>query len=238
MYNWKRFWCINTGIIRLDYGGFLEDPESEHGHITNPDVLPFSAISTIPCLVLLGEPGIGKTTAINQAFSDLEQELETSEDDCLFFNLGDFDSNHDLSSGIFQSDKFIKWLKGNHKLHLFLDSLDEGLLSVKTIIRVLRKNIDIVPIERLYFRITCRTSVWLESIYLEQKLEEKWKDNNTKIYELAPLRRVDVIEVAKAKSINPESFIQEILDREVTPLAINPITLKFLSKDSGLNLGD
>jgi hypothetical protein len=228
MYNWKRFWCISTGSIRLDYAGFLEDPELEHGDIMNPDVVPFSAMSTIPCLVLLGEPGIGKTTAINQAFSELEQELETSEDDCLFFNLGDFDSNQDLLSGIFKSDNFVKWLKGNYKLHLFLDSLDEGLLSVETIIRILRNNIDIVPIERLYFRITCRTSVWLESISLEKKLKEKWKDDNTKIYELAPLRRVDVIEVAKAKSINPESFIQEILDKEVTPLAINPITLKFL----------
>ncbi|QSV71741.1 MAG: hypothetical protein HEQ20_14545 [Aphanizomenon flos-aquae KM1D3_PB] len=227
MYNWKRFWCINTGNIRLDYGGFLEDPESEYGH--NPDVVPFNSISHIPCLVLLGEPGIGKTTAINQAFSELKTELETSEDDCLFFNLGDFDSNQDLLNGIFQSDKFIKWLNGNYKLHLFLDSLDEGLLSVTTIIRFLCKHIDNVPVERLYFRITCRTSVWLESISFEQKLKEKWKEDNTKIYELAPLRRVDVIEVAKAKSINHELFIQEILDKEVTPLAINPITLKFLT---------
>lgn len=227
MYNWKRFWCINTGNIRLDYGGFLEDPESEYGH--NPDVVPFNSISHIPCLVLLGEPGIGKTTAINQAFNEVKTELETSEDDCLFFNLGDFDSNQDLLSGIFQSDKFIKWLSGNYKLHLFLDSLDEGLLSVKTIIRFLCKHIDNVPVERLYFRITCRTSVWLESISFEQKLKEKWKEDNTKIYELAPLRRVDVIEVAKAKSINHELFIQEILDKEVTPLAINPITLKFLT---------
>ncbi|MBS3030708.1 MAG: hypothetical protein HCA25_00280 (plasmid) [Dolichospermum sp. DET50] len=227
MYNWKRFWCINTENIRLHYGGFLEDSESEYGH--NPDVVPFNSISHIPCLVLLGEPGIGKTTAINQAFNELNTELETSEDDCLFFNLGDFDSNQDLLNGIFQSNKFIKWLNGSYKLHLFLDSLDEGLLSVKTIIRFLCKHIDNVPIERLYFRITCRTSVWLESISFEQKLKEKWKEDNTKIYELAPLRRVDVIEVAKAKSINHELFIQEILDKEVTPLAINPITLKFLT---------
>ncbi|MDH6063965.1 NACHT domain-containing protein [Umezakia ovalisporum] len=227
MYNWKRFWCINTGNIRLDHDGFLEDPESEYGH--NPDVVPFNSISHIPCLILLGEPGIGKTTAINQAFDELKTELETSEDDCLFFNLGDFDSNNDLSGGIFEIDKFIKWRDGNYKLHLFLDSLDEGRLSFKTIIRSLSKCIDNIPVQRLYFRITCRTSVWLESISFEQKLKEKWKEDNTKIYELAPLRRVDVIELAKAKSINQELFIQKILDKEVTPLAINPITLKFLT---------
>ena len=225
MYNWKRFWCINTGNIRLDHDGFLADPE--YGH--NPDVVPFNSISHIPCLVLLGEPGIGKTTAINQAFNELEQELETSEDDCLLFKLGDFESKQDLLNGIFQSDNFTKWLNGNYKLHLFLDSLDEGLLSVTTIIRFLCKHIDNVPVERLYFRITCRTSVWLESISFEQKLKEKWKEDNTKIYELAPLRRVDIIEVAHTKGIDTKSFIQEILDKEVTPLAINPITLKFLT---------
>ena len=111
MYNWKRFWCINTGNIRLDHDGFLADPE--YGH--NPDVVPFNSISHIPCLVLLGEPGIGKTTAINQAFNELEQELETSEDDCLLFKLGDFESKQDLLNGIFQSDKFTNWLNGNYK---------------------------------------------------------------------------------------------------------------------------
>ncbi|MHC5934409.1 NACHT domain-containing protein [Nostoc sp.] len=228
MYNWKRFWCPNTGNIKLDYGGFLEDPELEHGHITNPDVVPFSAISHIPCLVLLGEPGIGKTTAAEQAYKQVQEQVRESEDDCLWFNLGDFDSNQDLSNRIFQSEIFIQWINGIHKLHLFLDSLDEGLLSFQIIVRTLKNKIEHLPTERLYFRITCRTSVWLESSTLEQKLKEKWNKSNTKIYELAPLRRVDVIEAAQVNNINSDEFIQEILNREATPFAIKPVTLKFL----------
>lgn len=228
MYNWKRFWCPNTGNIKLDYGGFLEDPELEHGHITNPDVVPFSAISHIPCLVLLGEPGIGKTTAAEQAYKQVQEQVQELEDDCLWFNLGDFDSNQDLSNRIFQNETFIKWINGTHKLHLFLDSLDEGLLSFKIVVRILKNKIEHLPTERLYFRITCRTSVWLESSTLEQKLKEKWKESNTKIYELAALRRVDVIEAARVNNINSDEFIKEILNREATPLALKPVTLKFL----------
>jgi len=63
-YNWKRFWYPMTGNIDLSDRGYLYDPDSEYGHIFNPEVVPFESIETVPCLVLLGEPGIGKTPAI------------------------------------------------------------------------------------------------------------------------------------------------------------------------------
>lgn len=228
MYKWKRFWCLTTGNIKLDYGGFLEDPESEYARFTNSDVFPFSAISHIPCLVLLGEPGIGKTTATKQAYEQVRDQVPKLKDTCLWFKLGDYESDKDLCNAIFRNETFASWLHGNHKLHLFLDSLDEGLLSIKILIRILKREIENLPCERLYFRITCRTSVWLESSSLEQKLKEKWEKANTGIYELAPLRRKDVIEATTANSVNSNEFIQEILDREATPLAIKPVTLKFL----------
>ncbi len=67
-YNWQRFWCPTTGNLRLDYSGFLEDPEGKYGSLLNPDVVTFDAISNIPCAILLGEAGIGKTTAIKQEY--------------------------------------------------------------------------------------------------------------------------------------------------------------------------
>jgi len=60
IYNWRRFWCARTGKINLSDGGYPYDPESEYGKIYNPDVLRFDAIAGMPCLALLGEPGIGK----------------------------------------------------------------------------------------------------------------------------------------------------------------------------------
>lgn len=228
MYKWKRFWCLTTGNIKLDYAGFLEDPELKYGRFTNSDVVPFSAISYIPCLVLLGEPGIGKTTAVKEAYEQVRDQVPKSEDTCLWFSLGDYDLDKDLCDAIFRNETFTSWLHGTHKLHLFLDSLDEGLLSIKILIRILKREIENLPCERLYFRITCRTSVWLESSSLEQKLRKKWEETNTIIYELSPLRRKDVIEATIANSINSLEFIQEILDREATPLAIKPVTLKFL----------
>jgi predicted NACHT family NTPase len=228
MYNWKRFWCSTTGNIKLDYGGFLDDPESEYGRLANAEVVSFSKISHISCLILLGEPGLGKTTATQEAYKQVCDQVRESEDTCLWFNLGDYDSDKDLRDTIFRNETFTTWLHGHHKLHLFLDSLDEGLLSIKILVRTLKCEIENLPTNRLYFRITCRTSVWLESSSLEQKLKDKWKEASTGIYELAPLRRIDVTEAAQANGVNYEKFIQEILNREATPLAIKPVTLKFL----------
>jgi len=78
-YNWQRFWCSTTGNLKLDYSGFLQDPEAEYGSFLNPDVINFDAISNIPCLILLGEAGIGKTTVIEQEYQKNDKILKVRE---------------------------------------------------------------------------------------------------------------------------------------------------------------
>src|SRR5665213_979447 len=58
VYDGKRFWCAPEGRINLSDNGFLVDPDGEYGSMLNPDVVHWDAISSNPCLVLLGEPGI------------------------------------------------------------------------------------------------------------------------------------------------------------------------------------
>ncbi|HBE57380.1 MAG TPA: hypothetical protein DDW56_07565, partial [Cyanobacteria bacterium UBA11366] len=68
VYDWKRFWCPRSGNINLGDRGYLVDPDSEWGQHFNPDLVSLDAIAHIPCLVLLGEPGIGKS----QGMKDLK----------------------------------------------------------------------------------------------------------------------------------------------------------------------
>ncbi|BAU65885.1 hypothetical protein STA3757_32810 [Stanieria sp. NIES-3757] len=226
VYNWERFWCPTTGNLNLDYSGFLYDPESKYGDSYNPDLVKFDVISDIPCLILLGEAGIGKTTATKQEYEKFEAKLQRSQDDCLWFSLGDYDSDNSLCNAIFRNDKFKNWLNGTHKLHLFLDSLDEGLLSIKILTRILKREIDNLPCDRLYLRITCRTAEW--KVSLTEKFQEKWGKDNVQIYELCPLRQIDVKEAAGKQDIDANKFIEELFDKQAVPLAIKPITLKFL----------
>jgi len=62
--NWKRFWCRREGRIILDDDGYLSDPDSGMGALFNPDVVPFEKMRSTPCLILLGEAGIGKSRTL------------------------------------------------------------------------------------------------------------------------------------------------------------------------------
>ncbi len=225
-FNWQRFWCPTTGNLNLDYSGFIYDPGSKYGNYNNPDLVKFDEISDIPCLILLGEAGIGKTTAIEQEYEKVEAKLQGAQDDCLWFSLGDYDSDNSLRNAIFKNDKLKNWLNGTYKLHLFLDSLDEGLLSIKILTRILKREIDKLPCDRLYLRITCRTAEWKDS--LTKKFREKWGKDNIGIYELCPLRQIDVEEAVSKQGIKADNFLEELADKQAVPLVIKPITLNFL----------
>ncbi|WP_156090437.1 NACHT domain-containing protein [Planktothrix paucivesiculata] len=223
-YDWKRFWYPKGGTCKLDFAGYLDDPESSYAHITNPEVVPFEAISRTPCLILLGEPGGGKSLALEQAFEDAKRQGKPA----LKFELRGFDSSSELRNEIFGNSVFQDWLNSTYHLDLFLDSLDEGLLSLSVLSDTLSRKLKNFPCERLKLRLTCRTADWRGT--LEENLRQIWGKDDVGVYELAPLRRVDVEEAAGKNHLAPIAFLEEIRAREAVPLAIQPITLKFLLK--------
>ncbi|GAB4138873.1 MAG: hypothetical protein Fur0046_13680 [Cyanobacteria bacterium J069] len=225
-YKWKRFWCPRSENINLADGGYLYDPDAEWGKAYNPDLVSLEAIADVPCLVLLGEPGIGKSQELENLKIITENRICDSSQ-VLDLNLR---SCTNLKEDLFKDQTFTDWLGNSYHLHLFLDSLDEGRLSVPNLatalIDELKKQKYQNHIPRLHLRIACRTFIFPE--ILEKGLKDLWQESNFAIYELAPLRRVDVIEAAKAEGLSADDFLKEIDQKDVVPLAIKPITLKFL----------
>jgi hypothetical protein len=95
-YNWKRFWHPRTGNIDLSDRGYLYDPDSEYGHIHNPDAVPFESIETVPCLVLLGEPGIGKTLTMDAERNTINARVEQEDGQTLWLDLHSYGSEDRL----------------------------------------------------------------------------------------------------------------------------------------------
>ncbi|BCV22765.1 NACHT domain-containing protein [Moorella sp. Hama-1] len=230
IYNWKRFWCPRAGNINLSDGGYLYDPDSEFGSYYNPDVVSFESIAEFPCLVLLGEPGIGKSETMKSHWKSICNRPGTMERECLWIDLRAYQTDIRLCQAVFENQTFRAWLDGTHVLHLFLDSLDECLLRIDTVAALLIEELRKYPLERLYLRIACRTLDWPAS--LEDGLSQLWGSDSVKVYELVPLRRIDVAEAAKANGLDPETFLLKINHMEAVPLAIKPVTLEMLIKTS------
>lgn len=188
-----------------------------------PGVVPFPFLDKSPCLVLLGTPGMGKSTEIERqakAIIDVSSISKT-------INLQECHTDWGLFRAIFDDQTFRDWVDGKHDLHLFLDDLDLCPLGVNTLAKILRSELKKYPLHRLYLRIACRSGRWSQS--LEDELKKLWTDvDAVAVYELAPLRQEDVIEAAVWNDVEPEAFLQAIDDGNIVPLAIRPVTLTFL----------
>jgi predicted NACHT family NTPase len=222
-YPWKRFWCPRTGHTNLGDRGYLVDPTTEWGKHYNPDLVEMEAIVNAPCLVLLGEPGMGKSQEMENLAKHTEVNIHRPHV-LIELNL----RSQNLAIDLLQDPDFMDWMNGEQHLYLFLDSLDEGLLEVGNlatqVVDEFSKKKYQDKLCRLYLRIACRTAIVPQ--VLEQGLEKLWKE--LKIYELVPLRYADVEIAAKMEGIDPQSFLVEVGDRNLVPFAIKPVTLTFL----------
>jgi len=226
IYNWKRFWCPRTGRIYLSDDGYLTDPDSEWGRTINPDVAPFESIAKFQCLVLLGEPGIGKTYAIKTEYKAIDEKVKKEGNQTYSLDLRPYSNEERLVKALFEKPTFISWLEGKYNLHIFLDSFDECLLRIDTLSAILSEELKQYPVERLFLRIACRTADWPSG--LEKELIQLYGEESVGIYELVPLRKIDVIEAVRTRNIDHDTFLEEVKRKEAVPLAIKPITLDFL----------
>ena len=208
IYNWSRFWCLREGRYSLEDRGYLVEPTTDTGKLVQEDVCSFEDISQVQCLILLGEPGIGKSIALKIEQSDIERQARKVGEETLWIDLRAYQTDIRLEQAIFQHPIFANWLKGEHRLHVFLDSLDECLLRIDTVASLLAEEFKKYPIDRLFLRIACRTADWPQA--LENDLRSRFGKENVQVFELLPLRRLDVEEAAKAESVDHDHFLADI----------------------------
>jgi hypothetical protein len=222
---WKRFWCRRGDMFYLSDEGFLFDPDEHLGKLRNPNVNTFDQLQTAHCLILLGEPGIGKTRSLN---AEVDAYLQrTSAAVTLRIDLRSVGSEERLHRKLFDDPNFQNWVNGTHELHLFLDSLDECLLQIETIAALLADELPNYPLERMKLRIACRTATWPS--LLEKALTKKYGEQHFAAVELLPLRRQDVSKAAMLSGIaNADAFLARINELQVASFAIKPITLSML----------
>jgi len=225
-YNWQRYWRPVERANPLDEG-YLQVYESPQGTLYPQDIVRFNQIAGTPCLVLLGEAGMGKTHAMHEE----EKAIRAQGQQSLLVNLGSLISDSAaLVRYLFESDTFKAWTTGTHHLHLFLDGYDECQSSFPTLGAVLVTELKrhCNQLNRLSLRIACRAGAWRTE--LEGQLRQLWNCNEVGVYELAPLTVDNVREAALVNQLNADAFIQDVYRQDVIPLAARPVTLELLLK--------
>lgn len=225
-FHWERFWVPRTGLVDLSDGGFLLDPTHFGLRSSVSGAQQLSDLASYRALVLLGEPGIGKSTTLLEEAVRL-RELSSDDTIVMHEDLRAYSSESLLYERVFQSSEFIDWRKGAAHLILHLDSLDEALLRIDSIANLLADEIPRLPTERLSIRIACRTAVW-PSATLEIAFSRIWGKAALDVFELAPLRRRDVVAAAETNGIDADTFIRELYSASAVPFAIKPLTLNLL----------
>lgn len=218
-YDWRRYW-IPQG------GSYLED---DHGFPIEPDGHPLlsgtSGLKTLddldrdfPCLVLLGEAGLGKS----RAMSDLDRGCRGAR---LSINLGGVLDQGYLYQRLVKAPEFQAWRCGSHELTLLLDAFDECQIRVGALASNLRDWLGEVPWDRLRLRIACRTHAWPQSL---GQAFNGWWGPRYGVFELVPLHPGHVKVAAAARGVSAERFLDAVRAYGLGPLASRPLTLEFL----------
>src|SRR5262249_10672532 len=86
-YAWRRYWHPADAQPKLDNSGYFYDPEAEWGHIFNPEARLLSELDDMRCLILLGEPGAGKSTAVAADYARARDVADNARLDVAFVDL-------------------------------------------------------------------------------------------------------------------------------------------------------
>lgn len=225
-YNWQRYWYEMGNTPPIDSYGYLNKFAIHEGG--GGEIVTLDSILHKGCLILLGEPGIGKSDTLQRAYKSEHCRLTNTDDDVRFIDLRTVASRDDIKEELFDQRFFKQWLEGSHTLHLFMDSFDESLMQYENLIDYFGKQFEaLYPfVHRLKLRIACRTGIWIGD--LGERLKLLWTEEQFSTFHLAPLCKQDIVDVLLCNSIDPDLFIEEAESKGVVSFLVKPVTLLFV----------
>lgn len=203
---------IINRLVTTQPGGFDDDyaPEEEE----SPDYyFSLAELADRRASLVLGEPGVGKSTAMRHLRDSWTEAGEAIE----LIDLRECTSDRNVEIA-FESLS----ARGSRPI-LLLDSVDEAPTLIRNFVAYLRKVLTHLIEEGWRVIATCRTA---ESVVALDSLFEELEEGAAHV--LLPLRRSDVAAFATSMGIDSEEFQVELSTRRLDSLAAIPYTLRLL----------
>ena len=232
IYPWKRYWVPKGEAPSMDSGLFVEPSDLLRWFGPASNGKSLIELKDTPCLVLLGDVGMGKSVTTKMEAEELQTSLKGQNHEVVYEDLKRLNETL-LERRVFQNPLIDGWARSEHALTLFLDSLDECWRRIDFLEILLRDGFEKrlrKGLHPLYLRVTCRSAEWRGD--LGEKLKclfppEDEKDS-VQILVLAPLSSTNVQEAANAENLDGNALLTKIKAKEAQTLASHPITLKML----------
>ena len=192
--------------------------------------LTLPELSDVPCLALLGEPGMGKSYAVRREWARLNSSQQHNPKPRSVDLLGR-DSSQSVSDFLFDSDFYRAWRESNHRLVYFIDSVDKSGADVQRVMAAIENELGNADLLRLRLRLVCRDHDW--SFQFADALRSIWDRNNegasnVQVLQLQPLGDHEIRVAAEAHGKDAEQFLTDVETANALPLATVPLTLNML----------
>jgi len=213
----------------LDDNGFLDDEIPVHESLENAqpgDLLSLSAATEARALVLLGEPGLGKSTALRSIASDLRaRSIRVAWIDGA--NLADETFASEMGEHLDRAPMDDQSPGGPNRQTLVIDGLDESPM-VRRLPRRLREELSGHDLASLQVIIGCRTTDLPAD--LPDTLEQLFGDDVV-FADLGPLKRSDAVVLASSLAAPGEELASTAVALGAGSLAAVPLTLALLVQE-------
>lgn len=224
---WRRFWTPAGTKVQLLDDGYLWEPKADRWNVINKELRTLDELAKVPCLILLGEPGLGKTHELKLA----AEQIRSSTTNVWELDLPACEDSQDIKDIFAEASQAIGTTSQGVPIYIFVDGVDEDGLRTTKFTTLLTRFISRYPAREkdIKVRLTCRTRQWTTA--WERSLRSIWpSDDEVLRYELTPLTRRDVKAAAVAYQLDADLFDQAITEKLLVPFARKPVTLLLLLK--------
>lgn len=192
---------------------------------------------TVPCVLLLGEPGSGKTSEFVHHLAQLNE----SDKAAFMSRWQDWCEGDDIFATLNDRNGFFAALDDGQTVWWFIDALDEGRIKTERAFDVIKKGLRELKergaLDSVQLRISCRSRDWrpteanqLKSFFPDIGSEEE-ATSSVVTLQLLPLDEVAVRTLAFEKLRKQEvvnRFMEALARRHVVPLAGQPLLLAMM----------
>lgn|GEM_PF-4681154 len=209
--------------------GILPDPDETYGKITNSSLATLEQIESKRCFALLGQPGLGKSIAVEEWVNCLKKRAGTN--DLIALLRGrQIAGPEEIWRVTVDSPQWKQARQNDGEITLILDGLDEALQRLPVIVGTLQQCLNSEPISQTRVILVSRVADWRDS--RAEELFALWPESERGgAFELCPLRWKDIRLSAHESGFNEDAFTRAVTERRVAWMAGRPKLLLMLLEE-------